>query len=105
MSFTYTIIGQAVGVFGGGLGIVLFDIAGRRPLMIYASAACAFLLYLGSGVGLTNNPNQNETNTLVACFVLLPAFTRISASNTAFLTGAEIGGVRLRKKTLVGLVS
>lgn len=94
-------IGQVVGVVGGGVGIVLFDITGRRPLMIGASLVCAFLLYLGSGLGTIAAPNNNETNTLVACFILLPAFTRISASNCAFLTGSEIGGVRMRKKTMV----
>lgn len=101
MSFTYAMIGQAIGVVGCAFGIVLFDITGRRPLMIYASTVCAFLLYLGSGLGTIGNPNTNETNTLVACFILLPAFTRISASNNAFLTGAEIGGVRMRKKIMV----
>lgn len=101
MSFTYAMIGQVVGVVGGGAGIVLFDITGRRPLMIGASLVCAFLLYLGSGLGTIAMPNDNETNTLVACFILLPAFTRISASNCAFLTGSEIGGVRMRKKTMV----
>lgn len=33
--------------------------------------------------------------------MILPAFTRISASNNAFLTGAEIGGVKMRKKAMV----
>ena len=100
-SFTYAMLGQAVGAIGCAAGIFLFDITGRRPLMIYASAVCAFLLYLGSGLGTIGNPNTNEVNTLVACFILLPAFTRISASNTAFLTGSEIGGVRMRKKMMV----
>lgn len=100
-SFTYTTIGQVVGVVGAGFGVLLFDIAGRRPLFIYGSVVCTFLLYLASGLGQISQPNQNEANTILASFILLPAFTRISASNTAFLTGAEIGGVRMRKKTMV----
>ncbi|RMJ11839.1 hypothetical protein CDV36_008500 [Fusarium kuroshium] len=100
MSFTYTMIGQVIGVVGCTFGLVLFDIVGRRPLFIYGSVVCCFLLYLASGIGLDSNPNQAETHTLLACFMILPAFTRISASNNAFLTGAEIGGVKMRKKTM-----
>ncbi|KAH8811051.1 hypothetical protein F5884DRAFT_819467 [Xylogone sp. PMI_703] len=100
MSFTYTMIGQVVGVVGCAIGIILLDISGRRPTFIYGSAICAFLLYLASGLGTIHPLNQNASNTLLACFMLLPAFTRISASNNAFLTGAEIGGVRMRKKIM-----
>ncbi|RSL85125.1 hypothetical protein CEP51_003514 [Fusarium floridanum] len=100
MSFTYTMIGQVIGVVGCTLGLVLFDIVGRRPLFIYGSVVCCFLLYLASSIGLDSNPNQAETHTLLACFMILPAFTRISASNNAFLTGAEISSVKMRKKTM-----
>jgi hypothetical protein len=94
-------IGQVVGVVGCALGILFIDITGRRPLFIYGSTVCVFLLYLASGLGTIQNLNQNSANMILACFTLLPAFTRISASNNAFLTGAEIGGVRMRKKIMV----
>ncbi|OQV03352.1 hypothetical protein CLAIMM_08404 [Cladophialophora immunda] len=100
MSFTYNIIGGAIGVVGCLAGLLLFDFTGRRPLFIGGSAVATFLLYLASGLGLIHNPNHSETYTLVACFMILPAFCRISASNCAFLTGAEIGGVRMRKKIM-----
>lgn len=103
MSFTYTMIGQVVGLVGCVIGIFLLDVTGRRPLLIYGSAVCWFLLYLASGLGTTHHMNQNEINTEIACFMMLPAFTRISASNIAFLTGAEIGGIRMRKKIMVSL--
>jgi MFS family permease len=103
MSFTYAMAGQVVGVVGCAIGLVLLDISGRRPLLIYGSAVCTFLLYLASGLGTVPSMNQNEVNTTLACFILLPAFTRISASNNAFLTGAEIGGVRMRKKIMARL--
>lgn len=101
MSFTYNMIGQAIGAIGCLAGTVLFDISGRRPLMLYGSAISTFLLYLGAGIGATENPNGAETRTMVACFMILPFFTRISATNCSFLTGAEIGGVRMRKKIMV----
>jgi hypothetical protein len=102
-SFTYSVLGQLVGIIGCGIGLVLFDISGRRPLMIWGSAACTFLLYLAAGLGNISmeNLNQHASNMILACFIMLPAFTRISASNNAFLTGAEIGGVSMRKKTMV----
>ncbi|KAL1866974.1 hypothetical protein VTK73DRAFT_4443 [Phialemonium thermophilum] len=99
-SFTYNMIGQVVGVVGCGVGLVLFDITGRRPLFITGAFVLTLLLYLASGLGTIKNPNDSEANMILASFMLLPAFTRISASNNAFLTGAEIGGVRMRKKIM-----
>jgi MFS transporter, SP family, sugar:H+ symporter len=101
-SFTYSTIGQVIGIVGCAASLMLIDTTGRRPPMIGGSAVCTLLLYLAAGLGTEKDPNRNEANTILACFMLLPAFTRLSASTTAFLTGAEIGGVRLRKKTMVG---
>lgn len=100
-SFTFATLGQVVAVVGCAAGLVLFDICGRRPLLIYGSVGCTFLLYLASGLGQNDDPNKHEMNMIIACFIIVPFFTRISASNTAFLTGAEIGGVRMRKKIMV----
>ena len=100
-SFTYATVGQVVGVVGCVFAVLSFDIIGRRPLFICGSVACAFFLYLAAGLGLKPNPNQNEVNTIIACFTLLAASTRISAGTICFLTGAEIGGVRMRKKIMV----
>lgn len=105
MSFTYNMIGQAIGILGCLAGTILFDITGRRPLFIYGASVCVFLLYLGAGIGDKTDPNQTETRTMVSTFMILPFFTRISATNCAFLTGAEIGGVRMRKKIMVSELS
>jgi hypothetical protein len=71
--------------------------------MIGGSIVCTVLLYLAASLGQINTKSLTQAggNTILACFIMLPAFTRISASNNAFLTGAEIGGVRMRKKTMV----
>ena len=95
MSFTYNIIGQVLGVVGNFTPVVLFDITGRRPLLIYGGAVACLLLYLASGLGTIKDQTTDQTNMMLACFMLLPAFTRISATNNSFLTGAEIGGVRV----------
>ena len=105
MSFPYNIIGQVLGVVGSFTPVVLFDITGRRPLLIYAGAVACFFLYLASGLGTIRDRTTSQTNMMLACFMLLPAFTRISATNNAFLTGAEIGGARMRKKIMVGSLS
>ncbi|KAH8881843.1 general substrate transporter [Thozetella sp. PMI_491] len=100
MSFTYNMIGQVIGIVGCAVCLVLLDIVGRRHLMIGGSFMCCFLLFLAAGLGLRSNLDQNGANTILSCFMLLPAFTRISASTISFLTGAEIGGVKMRKKTM-----
>lgn len=102
-SFTYNIVGQVAGFVGCFVGLILLDITGRRVLVIYGSFVCAALLYVAAGLGTINVPNQDEANMIIACFMLLPAFTRISAANIAFLTGAEIGGVRMRRKIMVSV--
>lgn len=94
-------IGQAVGVLGAAICILLLDITGRRPTMIGGSIGCTVTLYLAAGLGTEENLSPSGVNVVLACFMLLPAFTRISASTNAFLTGAEIGGVRMRKKIMV----
>ena len=100
MSFTYAVLGQVCGVVGCAFGVWLMDKAGRRPTFIYGSLINTFFLYLAAGLALDKTPSQASVHTIVACFILVPVFTRISASNCSFLTGAEIGGVGMRKKTM-----
>lgn len=69
--------------------------------MIGGSVICTVLLFVAAGLGTNATLSQSQQNMILASFILLPAFTRISASNTAFLTGAEIGGIRMRQKTMV----
>lgn len=99
-SFTYAMIGQAMTGFGSLLGILLTDYTGRRPLMIIGGLMCGVLLSIGAALGSQPDPNQSEKRTVIATFILLSIFTKLSASNNAFLIGAEIGGVKMRKKTM-----
>jgi len=101
MSFTYQTVGQVLGFIGCVVGIFIMDYIGRRAAFIGGSAITALLLFIAAGLGLQEKPlNQASTNATIACFVILPATTRLSASQCAFLTGAEIGGVRMRKKIM-----
>ncbi|CAK7224870.1 hypothetical protein SBRCBS47491_005701 [Sporothrix bragantina] len=101
MSFTYNIVGQVVGLAGCALGVLATDFTGRRPLLIGGALLTTFFLFLASGLGtLGTNITQVQTNTMLACFMILPATCRISATNNAFLTGSEIGGVQMRKKIM-----
>ncbi|CAL5868250.1 uncharacterized protein PFLUO_LOCUS2474 [Penicillium psychrofluorescens] len=99
-SFTYATIGQAMTIVGSFFGILITDYTGRRPLMIVGGLFCGILLSIGAALGSEANPNQSEKRTVIATFLLLGIFTKISASNNAFLIGAEIGGVRMRKKIM-----
>lgn len=99
-SFLYNLLGQVVGFVGCFVGLVLLDITGRRACFIFGGAVVTILLYVASGLGLDASYNANKNNAIVACFILQKPFSRISATNCAFLTGAEIGGVKMRKKIL-----
>ncbi|OJJ00793.1 hypothetical protein ASPVEDRAFT_149709 [Aspergillus versicolor CBS 583.65] len=99
-SFTYATVGQAMTIVGSLFGILVTDYTGRRPLMIWGGLMCGVLLSIGAALGSHEPPNQAEKRTVIATFLLLGIFTKISASNNAFLIGAEIGGVKMRKKIM-----
>ncbi|KAJ5113707.1 hypothetical protein N7456_002241 [Penicillium angulare] len=99
-SFTYAMIGQVMTVVGTLLGVLVTDYTGRRPLMIGGGLMCGILLSIGAALGSEAHPNLAEKRTVIATFMLLGIFTKISASNNAYLIGAEIGGVKMRKKIM-----
>ncbi|ORX38012.1 general substrate transporter [Kockovaella imperatae] len=100
MSFTYSTLGQVVGLIGAAGGIFIMDLLGRRTAFIGGSAVTAMFLLLAAGLGLKEHKSQSTANFIIASFIIVPATTRISASNCAFLTGAEIGGLKMRKKIM-----
>lgn len=99
-SFTYAMIGQAMTIVGCAIGILLTDYTGRRPLMYVGGFMCGILLSIGAALGSQSNPTTAAREMVIASFLLLCIFTKLSASNNAFLIGAEIGGVMMRKKIL-----
>lgn len=99
-SFTYSMIGQVMTVVGSFLGVMVTDYTGRRPLMTGGGLMCGVLLSIGAALGSQPSPNVAEKRTVIATFILLGIFTKISASNNAFLVGSEIGGIKMRKKIM-----
>ncbi|RDH26321.1 general substrate transporter [Aspergillus welwitschiae] len=98
--FTYATVGQAMTIVGSLIGILVTAYTGRRPLMIGGGLMCGVQLSIGAALGSQDPPNQAEKRTVIATFPLLGISTKISASNNAFLIGAEIGGVKMRKKIM-----
>lgn len=99
-AFTYAMIGQAMTIVGCAIGIGLTDYTGRRPLMYVGGFMCGILLSIGAALGSESHPTTAAREMVIASFLLLSIFTKLSASNNAFLIGAEIGGVKMRKKIL-----
>lgn len=99
-SFTYAMIGQAMTIVGSLSGILITDYTGRRPLMIIGGFMCGIMLSIGAALGSVHDPSVAEKRMVIASFLILSIFTKVSASNNAFLIGAEIGGARMRKKIL-----
>lgn len=85
-------------VFGTLFGITFTDRWGRRPLMISGGLLSAIFLFIASGLGDQDNKSAASRQAIIAMFLLLGATTKFSASNNAFIVGAEIGGTKMRKK-------
>lgn len=87
-AFTYAMTGQAMTIVGCAVGILLTDYTGRRSLMYVGGFMCGILLSIGAALGSQPNPNSAEREMVIASFLLLCIFTKLSASNNAFLIGA-----------------
>ena len=86
-SFTYSTLFSMMSVIGCLAGILVTDKIGRRPLMIWGSFGATLCLFIGAGVGVSPNLTTAGVNTVVAMFIMLGFFIKISASNNAFLMG------------------
>jgi SP family sugar:H+ symporter-like MFS transporter len=87
-------------IVGCAIGVLFTDRFGRRPFMISGGLLTAVFLALGAGLGIKTNKTSADKETIIASFLLIGITTKISASNNAFLIGAEIGGVKMRKKIM-----
>ena len=67
---------------------------------------CTIFLSVVAGLGVVTNPTTTQTNAIIASVILTQTFSRWSVTN-AFVIGAEIGGVKMRRKIMAtgGLVN
>jgi len=101
-SFTYIVIGNSLQVVSCLFQIIGYDYFGRRIFATLGGFFCFIFLTVIAEVGGsgTNIPTDARSiNAIIASVILVQTFSRWSVSN-AFVIGAEIGGVKMRRKVL-----
>ena len=99
-SFDYTCITSACLIVALGTGIYLYDKLGRRPVMIAAVLFQTPLMAIVAGVGGKAHPTREDVNAVVACNILFTCSARMATDSAAYVVCSEIGGVRMRRKSL-----
>lgn len=98
-AFTYSFLAQVAGFVGALIACLVVDRVGRRPLLISGMFLAAFFNFLIAGLGTKANQTTAEMNMVIAALILLSTSVKYSASMLAYLITAEIGGIRMRKKS------
>ena len=99
-AFTYQSINSAcIMVVMAGV-LLLYDKWGRRPIMIFGAACQIPLMCVVAGVGGLKAPTEAGINAVVACVILFGVVQRISTDSPVYIICSEIGGVKLRKKSM-----
>lgn len=78
LTFTYTVIAQAVGMIATLLGILATDRYGRRPPIIIGAAGSVLFNFLVAGLGSREVPSKAAIDTVVASVILLLAANKVS---------------------------
>ncbi|GFZ48394.1 hypothetical protein JCM24511_06142 [Saitozyma sp. JCM 24511] len=100
-SFTYAILVQLMGMIGSIMAIVATDRVGRRPLCIFGAGLLIVWDFLIGYLGSKPTKTVAEQNTIIASFIMLLWSTKVSWATHSFLMGAEMGGIRMRKKIIM----
>lgn len=87
MTFTYTVINSAVSVVVCLIGMVLMDVSGRRPILIYGCLAQALFVYLVAGLGGSGAKDLTTAHAMVACVILFSAAVHVSLGPCACKSG------------------
>lgn len=98
-AFTYSFIAQAAGVAGALIAMFLVDRVGRRPVLICGLSLAALFNFLVAGFGSKPDPSSTQISVVIASIILLNFSCKFSINMLAFLITAEIGGVKMRKKS------
>lgn len=98
-SFTYIVIGNSLQVVSCLFQIIMYDYIGRRPFATFGGLFCFIFLAVVSSLGSMKVQSKSAIDAIIASIILVQVFSRWSVTN-AFVIGAEIGGVKMRKKLL-----
>ena len=79
--------------------IVMYDFWGRRIFAILGDLFCFIFLSVVATVGVGTTHTPTAIRAVIASIILTQTFSRWSVSN-AFVIGAEIGGVKMRRKVM-----
>ena len=77
----------------------MYDYIGRRFFAIFGGLFCFIFLCVVSTLGTWTVFTPTSINALIASVILVQMFSRWSVTN-AFVIGAEIGGVKMRRKVM-----
>ena len=79
--------------------ILTYDFIGRRFFATFGGLFCFIFLTIVSTLGTLAKPNSTQINAVIASVILTQTFSRWAVNN-AFVIGAEIGGVKMRRKIM-----
>lgn len=110
-SFTYIVVGNSLQVVSCMFQILMYDFWGRRIFAIMGGLLNFIFLAIVAELGNAAAPqtaisatataphHSPAINAIIASIILVQTFGRWSITN-AFVIGAEIGGVKMRKKLM-----
>lgn len=87
-------------IVGNLIAMGTMDIVGRRPLMIVGCFLQTAFMFMTAGLATKRDLRPADVHGVVAGLILFSFAVRLSLTTLAFLTNAEIGSVRLRKKQM-----
>ena len=100
VAFTYNTMIIAIAIACGIVGILCVDIVGRRTMCIIGVSIAFIFNGVSGGVGAHKPLTNTDIHIIVASLVFVLAGNKISLNPLSYVVGAELGGVRMRKKIL-----
>jgi hypothetical protein len=86
-------------IISAAFQILTYDFIGRRFFATFGGLFCFIFLAVVSTLGTLTKPTSAQINAVIASVILTQTFSRWAVNN-AFVIGAEIGGVKMRRKVM-----
>lgn len=99
-AFTYALVTTVGILFSQAIALYAYDKFGRRPIMITGAIIQVPLMIVVAAVGGRVHPTRASIHAVVACMIMFASFQRIATESPTYIICAEIGGVKLRKKSM-----